>query len=85
MDDDYIWLDQPLHKNKFPKIDLEAINFIILSFDGSIMSVKESVVKEFYNKNEVPLIRAGYKEMPKIGNIETEEELSNALSYFITI
>lgn len=85
MMDDYIWLDEPLHRNKIPKIDLDTIDFVELSFDGSIMSVKKSMVEDLYTKNEVPLIRAGYKQMPKIGPIDTEDDLCNALSYFVTI
>lgn len=84
MSSEHIWLDTPIHKNKFPKIDLENINTILMSFDGSIMSVEESCVKDLYHKNEVDLIRAGYKDMPKIDSVETEEGLYDVLSYFVT-
>lgn len=84
MSSEHIWLDTPLHKNKFPKIDLASIKTILMSFDGAIMSVEEACVKDLYHKNEVSLIRAGYKDMPKIDLVETEEELYNVLSYFVT-
>ena len=84
-DDSMIWLDQPIHKNKVRDIDLSKIETIKLSFDGSIMAVEADMVKSHYVKNNVSMIKAGYKKMPDSIDIKCEDDLYSFLSYFITI
>ena len=83
--DDFIWLDQPVNKNKVKKLEIENLETLQLSFDGSIMAVKKNLVEDYYHKNEVALIKAGYKKMPKSFPVSTEDELYEFLSYFISI
>ena len=82
---DFVWLDEPLHKNKFREVEVDKLETIKLSFDGSIMAVQRSLVETHYNENNVSLIKAGYEKMPKDLKVETEEELYKFLSYFISL
>lgn len=82
---DFIWLDRPLHKNNFGKLDVVSLDTVKLSFDGSIMAVQKNLVEDRYLENDVQMIKAGYKKMPKDLKVETEEELYNFLSYYVTI
>ena len=83
--DNYVWLDIPLHKNKFSKIDVSKLDTLKLSFDGAIMAVKEELVRHLYESNNVRLIKAGYEKMPDKMKVESEDDLYNYLSYFISI
>ena len=38
---DFVWLDIPFHKNKFKALDIEALETLKVSFDGSIMAVRK--------------------------------------------
>lgn len=82
---DFVWLDVPIHKNKFRDIDISELDTVKVSFDGAIMAVKECLVKDHYDSNDVPLIKAGYKKMPKDLKVETEEDLYKFLSYFVSL
>lgn len=83
--DDFVWLDIPLHKNKFLKLELEELDTVKMSFDGSIMAVKKTCVESSYKENEVEMVKAGYKSMPKDIKVETLDDLYNVLSYYISL
>ena len=86
---DYVWLDCPLHKNNFPKIDFEKeeslLSSIQLSFDGSIMAVKRAVVEPYYEEQEVHMVRLGYKKPPKDIKVEDLDGLYKALAYYVKL
>ena len=84
-EDEYLWLDIPIHKNKFNKIDVTEIDTLKLSFDGAIMAVKKGLVEGYYASNDVQMIKAGYTKMPEKMTVETEDDLYNYLSYFISL
>ena len=85
-EDNFVWLSEPIHKNRFKPFKFdehpEIMDFVTLSFDGSVVSVFRDKVEELYKKNEVDLIKTGHKKMPKISKIETAEQFFEAISYF---
>lgn len=83
--DEYVWLDQPVHKNKVSKLDITEIDSLKISFDGSIVAVRSELVMPFYEKNDVELVRAGYKKPPDNLKVETEDDLYSLLSYYISV
>ncbi len=86
--DDYIWLIEPIHKNRFLKVDIndEAIKpFIKTSFDGSIMAVTKEKVESAYFAQNVPLVRSGYQKMPDNMKIEDADSFYSYLAYFIDL
>ena len=58
---DFVWLDVPLHKNKFKGIDFDELTTVQMSFDGAIMAVKRELVEAHYIESDVQMIKAGYK------------------------
>tara|TARA_Y100001970_G_C14121231_1_gene796414 strand:+ start:128 stop:382 length:255 start_codon:yes stop_codon:yes gene_type:complete len=83
--DDFVWLDVPLHKNRFKDLEIDSLDTIKLSFDGAIMAVKKDLVETYYNSNNVQMIKAGYEKMPKGTKVESEEDLYKLLSYYISL
>lgn len=82
---DFVWLDIPFHKNKFKALDIEALETLKVSFDGSIMAVRKECIESFYHKNDVELVKAGYKKIPEKMKIESEDNLYEFLAYFVSI
>ena len=82
---DFIWLDMPLHKNKFKGIDFDELSTLKISFDGSIMAVKKELVEQHYIDNNVQMIKAGYEKMPKDLKVESEDDLYKFLAYFVSL
>lgn len=82
---DFVWLDIPFHKNKFKALDIEELETLKVSFDGSIMAVRKECVESFYNKNDVELVKAGYKKIPENMKIENEDNLYEFLAYFVSM
>jgi len=83
--DEFVWLDTPLHRNKFKELNIDDLDTVKVSFDGSIMAVKRALVESHYSDNEVQMIKAGYKKMPKAFKVESEDDLYKFLSYFISL
>jgi hypothetical protein len=82
---DFVWLDMPLHKNKFKGIDFDELKTVQMSFDGAIMAVKRELVEAHYIENDIQMIKAGYKKMPKDLKVETEDDLYKFLAYFVSL
>tara|TARA_B100000809_G_scaffold149718_1_gene147242 strand:- start:184 stop:438 length:255 start_codon:yes stop_codon:yes gene_type:complete len=82
---DFVWLDVPLHKNKFKGIDFDELTTVQMSFDGAIMAVKRELVEPHYIENDVQMIKAGYKKMPKGLEVKTEDDLYKFLAYFVSL
>jgi hypothetical protein len=82
---DYVWLDVPLHKNKFKGINFDELTTVQMSFDGAIMAVDRKLVEAHYIKNDIQMIKAGYKKMPKDLKVETVEDLYEFLAYFVSL
>lgn len=85
--DDYVWLDEPIHKNRFKKIkwdESESIKESVkLSFDGAVMAVLRSKVEDYYREQNVAMIRHGYAKMPDKIKAEDEEGLYKLLAYYV--
>jgi hypothetical protein len=56
-----------------------------MSFDGAIMAVDRKLVEAHYIKNDIQMIKAGYKKMPKDLKVETVEDLYEFLAYFVSL
>lgn len=82
---DFVWLDMPLHKNKFKSIDFDELKTVQMSFDGAIMAVKRELVEAHYIENDIQMIKAGYKKMPEDLKVETEDDLYKLLAYFVSL
>lgn len=86
--EEYAWLDTPIHKNLFRKFPFEEHPAIMeslkITVDGSIMAVAMSKVKSLYEKEEVDLVRMGYRKAPNF-KVEDEESFYKALAYSVTI
>jgi hypothetical protein len=82
---DFVWLDMPLHKNKFKGIDFDELATLKISFDGAIMAVKRELVEQHYVDNNVQMIKAGYEKIPKDLKVETEDDLYKFLAYFVSL
>ena len=87
--DKYIWLIEPLHKNKLRGFKLDehpgVEDSLKLSFDGAIMAVLRDRVENHYKDQKVSLIRHGYERMPKKLKVEDEESFYKYLAYFVNI
>lgn len=87
--DEFLWLERPIHKNTLPKDFFEKnehlVNDVRLSFDGSIMSVRRSRVERQYLEQNVEMIRLGYKEVPKGLKVVDEESFYKMLSFFVEL
>jgi len=91
MQDEFVWLNIPFHKNKVSfdiSEDDELKDTLKISFDGSIMAVKKSCISSFYAEQKVAMIRAGYQSFPKRERgyvIDSKEELYKTLAYWVEI
>jgi len=87
--DNYLWLVEPLHKNRLRGFAFEdnpsVMDCIKLSFDGSIMAVLRDRVEKHYNDQKVFLIRHGYEVMPKKLKVDDEESFYKYLAYYVNI
>ena len=85
----FLWLDEPIHKNRFKGFSLDenisVLESLKISFDGSIMAVLESKVKDYYLEQEVSMVKSGYKKMPDKMKIDNEETFYRYLAYFVDI
>ena len=87
--DKYIWLIEPLHKNKLRGFKLDeypaVADSLKISFDGAIMAVLKDRVEAYYKDQKVSLIRHGYERMPKKIKVEDEEGFYKYLAYHINM
>jgi hypothetical protein len=85
--EDEVFFKKPIHLNRLAKcFDLESednahiLENLFLSIDGSILGVKLSVVKKFFQEDAVRTIRYGVKPMPKSFEVKTEEDFYRMLA-----
>jgi len=87
--DNYLWLSEPIHQNKFRgfaiKDNPSVIDSLKLSFDGAVMAVLKDRVEAYYKEQKVSLIRHGYEKMPNKLKIDDEESFFKYLAYFVNI
>ena len=87
--DNYLWLLEPIHQNRFKKLNLSEnpsiMDSIKLSFDGAVMAVLRDRVEPHYKEQKVSLIRHGYEKMPEKFKIEDEESFFKCLAYYVDI
>jgi len=80
--EDFIWLDQPIHKNRI-KFELENEDSFNFSFDGSIISFSPKIIDE--NKDmfkDIQNSKLGYKKLDIPKSIKSEKDLIFFLFYF---
>ena len=86
---EFLWLDEPVHKNRVRGFSFEdnpdVAEHLKMSFDGSIMAVAKSKVEGYYVEQDVHMIRHGYKKMPKKIDLTDEDGLFKFLAYFVTL
>ena len=87
--DNYLWLLEPIHQNKFKHLKLSdnpsIMDSIKLSFDGAVMAVSRDRVESHYKEQKVSLIRHGYEKMPEKFKVEDEESFFKCLAYYVNI
>jgi hypothetical protein len=87
--DNYVWLIEPLHRNKIRGFKLEehpsVVETLKLSFDGSIMAVLRDKVESHYKEQKVSLVRHGYEKMPKKIKVEDEDGFYKYLAYHVNM
>ena len=80
--ENFIWLDQPIHKNRI-KFELENKEDFNFSFDGSIVSFSSKIIddnKEMFE--EIQTSKLGYKKVDIPKSIKSEKDLIFFLFYF---
>jgi len=89
---EYVWLEEPLHKNHFGKFAWdeypEIADTLMISFDGSIMAVARNRVQPHYEAENVEGVRMGYKDPPKpVRNpkFESIDAIYKVLAYYVKL
>lgn len=89
---EFIWLEEPIHKNYFGKFAWEECpeiaDTLMISFDGAIMAVAQDKVEPFYKSENVEGIRMGYQDPPKPERNPKYEDIDSiykALSYYVVL
>ena len=81
MDNDYLYLETPIHKNFFKeKLFGEVKDNFLLSFDGTIMAVKENFLEGF-DLEELSVYKAGYKKPDVTKKISTIDDVKKVIYY----
>lgn len=82
--EDYVWLETPIHKNNFPKNFFEenpsVEETLKLSFDGSIVAVKNGFLEKHFEDQQVAMMRLGYKAWPEKQKVDSEESFYKYLA-----
>ena len=85
--EDYVWLEAPIHKNRFPKDffkDNEGVlETVKISFDGSILAVKRELVEGEFKSQQVDMMRLGYKSYPDKMKVDSVETFYKYLALFV--
>jgi hypothetical protein len=86
---EFLWLEEPLHKNVFGKFKwdehAELIDTLLVSPDGSIMAVMQDKVETHYVNEDVQGVRTGYKKAGKWPKIESLDDLYKLLAYYVEL
>ncbi len=92
MAEKYLYLSINLHKNKLKAdFDLdkeenkEVLECLNVTYDGTIVSVKESAVSEYLRDKEIYRIRIGYEKMPTKVKITTKEDFLKLIAMLVPI
>ena len=87
--DNFVWLEEPVHKNVFKKFkfyeDDAILEALKLSFDGTIMAVNRDKVESHYKDQEVKMMKLGFKPYPKKFDVSDEESFYRCLSHYIDL
>ena len=76
----YLYLEQPIHKNNFSLDKIEGLNQddLLVSIDGTIVGINEKMA---ISSKEIRDIRAGYSDIKiKLSDIKSAEEFYKFLS-----
>ncbi len=82
--DNILWLDNPLHRNSFPKEVLGeegVIDSLVLTFEGTIMGVDKDAIGNYFDSEESRMIRLGMAKAPAKFKIEDRDTFYKYLSY----
>jgi hypothetical protein len=86
---EFVWLEEPLHKNAFGKFNWEEhpeiLDTLMISVDGSIMAVRLDKVEEHYANEGVQNIRMGYKKAEKWPKIEGLDTIYKVLAHYVEL
>ena len=82
--DNILWLDNPLHRNSFPKEVLGeegVLDSLVVTFEGTIMGVDKDAIDSYFNSDESKMIRLGMARPPAKFIIENRDTFYKYLSY----
>jgi hypothetical protein len=84
---EYAWLKTPLHKNMFKDdiLDEAVMENIKMSFDGSIMAVKRSIIEKDYEEQGVKMMILGYKKVPRDLKVTDSDSLYKFLALHVDL
>lgn len=81
MDDNFLYLDSPIHKNFFKdKIFEEVKDNFLISFDGTIMAVKKEFLDGF-DINKLSVYKAGYEKADIPKKVSNVDDLKKVIYY----
>ena len=81
MDKDFLFLETPIHKNFFKeKLFEEVKSNFLLSFDGTIMAVKQDFLDGF-DLEKLSVYKAGYKKADVPRKISTIDDIKKVIYY----
>ena len=58
--DNILWLDNPLHRNSFPKEVLGeegVLDSLVVTFEGTIMGVDKDAIDSYFNSDESKIVK----------------------------
>ena len=96
---EYIWLEEPLHKNHFDNkvfrvkddkvqkakfFDISSVDYLKYSFDGSIVAFKKEVFDSNIElKDKIKMFKMGYGSFDMPKYIKTEEDFIKILLFYV--
>lgn len=89
--EDVLFLNKPIHLNKFKSFDLESeehasiLEHLVLTLEGTIIAVARAKVEPFFSDPVVRKFRYGYLQMPDKLPLESEDDFFRLLSFLIPL
>ncbi len=92
MAEKYLYLSLNLHKNRLKsEFDLDkeenkdVLDCLNITYDGTIVSVKESAVEQYLRDKDIYRIRIGYEKMPTKVKIESKEDFFKLIAMLVPV
>lgn len=83
MDDTgFVYLNYPLHANHFPGFEIpeDLKKDLLITLDGGIHAVRESLVKHLFDVPEIRDFRVGYSKGSKRIDVKTVEDFLKVMA-----